>query len=263
MLFGSHSLAFLRTLRGDRRGALNGQRAKALAFASLLVTFGCSAAGRPAELGQAPTYERGLQIFPSPRRFDPPGTIFRIDPDGVRRSVADLSALLHVVPREEAVPRLSVYGSFNAGAYFSWLGVPASSAFDRVDSAVIAVTGARREQTFEVDLRQLVDSAARIVDWRRPGSVYLITETVLADSVEISLSRSMRIAVGDSIRADSAALHGVAVRWTPHSTTHLALRFQQPHRVFYKVELLRAHVGFGFERSVERIAVSEALLWRT
>ena len=235
-----------------------------VAIAPSLITLGACAHSGPASLAQAPTYERGLQVFPSPRTFDPPGTIFRVDREGVRRPVVDLSGLLNVVPRDEAVPRLTVYGAFNAGAYFSWLGVSAVSAeLEHLDTAVVEVGGAKREEAFEVDLRRLVDSAAHVIDWRKPGEVYLITETVLADTVDLTLSISIRTAVGNTLKADSARARGVTVRWTPQSRTHLSLRFGRPYRVFYKAEQLSRSSGIENDSTpkIRRLPIGRPLRW--
>lgn len=225
----------------------------------------CGSMPKPQSLTQMPTYEVGLQVFPSPRDFDPPGTVFRIDPDGVFRPIADLSGLLHLQPHEEVVPRVAVYRGFDIGTLFSWLGASSlGSKLERVDSAVVDVGGAEREQAFEVDLRRVVDSAARLIDWSKPGRVYVVTETVLADSVAITLGVSTRLAVGDSLKADSARARGVSVSWTPHAATNLDLKFSRPYRVFYKAEELRPSSrleGDSIPKPV-RIPVTQPLIWR-
>ena len=206
---------------------------------ALLIYLTLSCSPRPIRLPNTPSFEAGFQVFPSPRTFDPPGTIIRIDPSGVRYAVADLSGLLKITPREEAIPRLLVYGEFDVGAFFSWLGAPSGSAgFNRIDSAVVEVDGARREQTFDVDLARVEDSARSLLDWRKPGRYFLIRETILADSVVIILSRSVRVATGASFATDSAAKRGVSVSWSPRAATRIGLKFRQPHRVFYKLDLL-------------------------
>jgi hypothetical protein len=131
------------------------QRIPAGTLASFLLIIGllaCSSRARPLPLQSAPSFEAGFQVFPSPRTFDPPGTIFRVDGDGIRRAVVDLSGLLKISPREEAIPKLSLSGAVGAETYFSWLGASrASVGLARTDTAVIAVDGARREQAFEVN----------------------------------------------------------------------------------------------------------------
>ena len=147
----------------------------------LPLAVACSTAPTPRSIADAPVFEKGFQIFPSPRTFDPPGTIFRVDPDGVRHPLVDLSGMLSLSPQEESIPRLSVQGMFNTGAFLSWVsGEKRLLQYQRVDSATIAVTGARREQAFEVSLTRVLDSARRVIDWRKSGKVYLITETISA-----------------------------------------------------------------------------------
>lgn len=203
-----------------------------------IVFLGCTTRSSQG-ITEAPVFERGLHIFPSPRTYDAPGTIFRVDSDGIRRSVADLSGLLSLEPQPEAIPRIRVQGAIDLGVLFAWLGGTSRRlSYERLDSAVVEVVGAKRERAFEVDLRPLLDSAHQLIDWTREGQVYLITETVLADSVSFHLGTSVALAADDSTRRDSSKVRGVAVRWEPQAGASLALRFEQPHRVFYKVDQL-------------------------
>jgi hypothetical protein len=225
----------------------------------------CSTAPRQRAITDAPVFERGFQIFPSPRTFDAPGTIFRVDSDQVRHLVADLSGMLHIVPREEAVPRLSVQGMLNTAAFLSWLsGERRGVQFQRVDSAVVAVSGAKREQAFEVDLARVLDSARKVIDWRKSGKIYLITETVLADSVQIRLSTSIAVSLGDSLKADSARAHGIAVQWRPQAATDISLRFPSPYRVFYKADQVARPAEFEEypSRALVHLPVQQPLFWK-
>lgn len=225
----------------------------------------CSTAPAPKSIIEAPVFEAGFQIFPSPRTFDAPGTIFRVDSDQVRHPVADLSGMLAIVPHEEAVPRLSVQGAFNVSAFLSWLGGEKRlGQYQRVDSVTVAVIGAKREQAFEANLDKVLDSARHIIDWRRPGKVYLITETVLADSVQIRLSTSTGIVVGDSLKTDSATAHGISVQWRPQRAAEISVRFPKPYRVFYKVEQVVRPEGFEQYpgRALAHLPVRQPLYWR-
>jgi hypothetical protein len=230
-----------------------------------LYLVACSTAPAPRTIVDAPVFEAGFQIFPSPRTFDAPGTIFRVDSDQVRHPVADLSGMLAIVPHEEAIPRLSVQGAFNAGAFLSWLsGERRLLQYQRLDSATVAVFGARREQAFEANLGKVLDSARRVIDWRKSGKVYLITETVSADSVQIRLSTSVAVLIGDSLKTDSAKSHGIAVQWKPQRSTDIALRFPKPYRVFYKVEQLVRPEGFERYpgRALAHLPVLQSLVWK-
>lgn len=202
----------------------------------MLLLAACSVSPRPRSITEGPTFERGFQIFPSPRTFDPPGTIFRVDNDGVRLPVADLSGMLTLTPQDEVIPTIAVRGKFDAGVFFSWLsGKFRAVEHHRVDSATVVVSGAKRERAFEANLKPVLDSAAHVVDWSQQGRVYLIVETVLADSVEINVSTTVVTTIGDSLKSDSARAHGIAVEWQPSAATRIALRFSRPHRIFYKV----------------------------
>lgn len=233
-----------------------------------LALVACRSTSQPPSLTNGPLYERGLQLFPSPRTFDPPGTVFRVDPDGVRRGIVDLSGMLSLTPKEEAIPRMSATGLLRADLLLGWLGIAGigQGGIQRVDTISLYVAGAKREQAFEVDLRRVTDSAAKIVDWKRPGKVYVITETVQGDTVDIGLSESLRATVGHEITADTTHRSGVDVTWNPQGSTQLRLRFDKPHRIFYKAERLVPRTG-GIEPdsagAVIRIQPDSAIVWQS
>jgi hypothetical protein len=238
---------------------------RGLGVTGILAIAACSTAPTPKTIADAPVFEPGFQIFPSPRTFDAPGTIFRVDAEQIRHPVVDLSGMLNIVPRDEVIPRLSVQGAFSIGAFLTWLGGEKRGAqYQRVDSITVAVTGAKREQAFETSLDKVLDSARHVIDWGRPGKIYLITETVLADSVQIRLSTSTAISVGDSLKTDSARAHGISVQWRPQRAAEISVRFPKPYRVFYKVEQVVRPEGFEQfpDRPLAHLPLMHSLYWR-
>lgn len=152
--------------------------------------------------------------------------------------------MLSLTPKAEAIPRMSIYGTFDLGAFLTWAGdFRGAAKFSKLDSAVVFIGGAQREEASEVVLRQVLDSAQQLIDWTRPGKVFVITETVSADTIDISLSRSARAVLTDTISADSAKSLGIGFTWTPTSMTQLSLRFPQPYRVFYKADQIIRRTG--------------------
>lgn len=226
---------------------------------------GCALKYHAPGLGDVPAFEAGFHAFPSPRSFDGPGTVFRVGPDGVRHDVADLSAMVATHPMAEVIPRISVRGAFDVGGFIAWLGGGERGVeYSESDSAVVSVSGAKREQAYEASLKLVVDSAMQLIDWTKPGRVYLITETILADSVSIDVGSKAAIVLGDTLKSDSAKSHGVSVGWQPGQSTHLALRFAQPMRVFYKASQLVRRQGFEQDSIPPLVMVpaSKDLFWR-
>lgn len=225
----------------------------------------CAAHNSRVQELRVPSFERGFFAFPSPRVFDAPGTVFRIDLDGVRRPVADLSSLTRVTARPEAVPRLVVRSLIDGRAFVRWLGrEDRGFGGSRLDSAYISLFGATREIAYEVALTAVVDSAAKLVDWTKSGAVYLITETISADSVEIGFVRESVFSTSDSASSVSSSM-GVAARWRPLTSSRLAIRFMQPHRILYKAEQLVKRNGLENDSLalVMRVTPSAAPYWRS
>lgn len=216
------------------------------------------------DLGRkVPTFEKGFQLFPSPRMFDGPGTVFRIDGDGVRRAVADLSTVLSVRRESEVVPHVV---SARRTEVSGWLSLGSLSRgeiqAEVVDSAFLSVFGAVREFAYEATIEAAVDSVAKLLDWSRSGRVYIITETISADSVELGFVRRNAVSLADTASAVRAA--GGAIRWHPVSSSRLAVAFGRPHRVLYKAEELvrRRPLEPGGRPALARVPVDSALIWR-
>lgn len=233
-----------------------------LALLAVLVFAGCSPAARAVRLDAAPVFEEGFQVFPSPRTFDGPGTIFRIDANNVRRPIADLGSMLELSSEPEAVPSLIVSGTVDLNALLSWLDRGnAGGRISRVDSAQVEVFGARRERMYESQSRRLIDSAERLIDWTKPGRIFIITETVSADSVLFRINQSAAAAVGDSLKSENATGRGVSFSWQPRRAASLAVRFPRPYRVFYKTDVLVRRSSLEPD-SLPRIArVRENVIW--
>ena len=213
-----------------------------------------------------PTFEAGVQFFPSPRSFDAPGTVFRVTPDGVRRDVADLSSMLHVASTDETIPRTVTRGNTQLALALGWFGNQRVAAqLSRGDSAMVSIVGAHREAAFEADLKRLVDSARVLVDWAAPGKVYVITETIAADSIHIFVSRNVRQAIGDSGLAGSHSPGAFSASWAPGASSEIVAGFRPARRVMYKADLLIKRTG-SFETdslgSVLRLKVTDVLIWR-
>jgi len=173
--------------------------------------------------------------------------------------------MLSVTPKEEAIPRMRATGVLRAELLFGWLGLSGvgSGNVERVDTVSIYVAGAKREQAFEVDLKRVVDSAAKLVDWKRSGEVYIITETVSGDTVDIGLSESLRTTVGKEITADSSEHSGVSFTWHPQGSTQLRMRFDKPYRIFYKADRVVRTIGGIEPDSTEFVALpaDSAIVW--
>lgn len=177
-----------------------------------------------------------MLAFPSPRTFDAPGTVFRIRPDGVRTLVLTSSELpdLSVDTASEylAVTTDAARGSLAPLATF--LGIKLTAEAEREDTVRVSVSGAQREYTTERRLRPALAAVLDSTDFAGTGKMYVIIETILADSVDILVSsaRSFAIARGDSgtVSTDSTGF----TRWRANSSGQLQVRFSRPHRVFYK-----------------------------
>ena len=207
-----------------------------------------------------PAVEPGLQLFPTPRDFDAPGTVFRISRDSVRATVVDLSEMLRLRPRMEVIPGLYWKGKRGWGLS-KFIGNDSVWSAEAQDSIVIQTTGTGREIASDVLLGPVVDSAIKLISlgsWRRDNDYYIISETILADSLSYLLDQRV------STKLQGAALHAGAY-WSKSAQgrRQLIARFDKPLRVFYKVQRLTPHgaaLGGGI-LGITLEKVSRPIVW--
>jgi hypothetical protein len=210
------------------------------------------------------TVGENMQVFPWPREDDGPGTIFRIGSDGIRHPVLDLTGMLRISPMMMEFPTLAMKNTFGLSVIARSLQIDSFGMRDSTqDSIYVAVSGARIERAFDVPLQALVDSARRVMTWLPNNRYFLITETVLADSVRYLLSHTALADLGGQARLAAIARGSSNVAWESDGRLELAIRFQKPLHVFYKVEGLtpRGAALGGAPFAVDRTPVNGRITW--
>jgi len=225
---------------------------RVVGFAAIVFAMGCF---HPAVTGGVkPALDPGFIQFPTPRDFDPPGTVFRVDSSGVRFDVVDLSSKLPLTNGEETFPFLSSSGrqSFRSNAFLRFLGavvgIKVGVASDNIFSAEYGLFGAQRQKTTDADIDPALRTALMDIDWRGGDTYYVIRETVSADSIEYSTNDSVAGALDGDATFRSIAGDTSHVTWNRSARYQLTLRFGHPERVFYKLDRLvpeTFHLGGG------------------
>ena len=237
------------------------QLVNAFAVASLL------ACGSGPRITPRPSveFEKGLQLFPTARDYDGPGTIFRIDREGARGTAVDLSGMLSLTPRTEVVPTLSLKDRFTARMLGKYLTDSAYLCDSTRDSIVVSATGTRRERATDVQLEAVIDSALKLIRWREDNTYYIITETILADSLNYVFDSHSVADLGGDARLGALARGNARLSWQRDGVNYsLAARFEKPLRVFYKTERLTpqgAALGGGV-LAVKRDSVFQRIHWK-
>lgn len=234
-----------------------------LTLIGCLITAAVACGRGSPSLEPLPTGERGLQVFPTARAYDPPGQIFRVDQNGVTYPELDLGLATQRLPDE--FPTFAVSRTSRASLVLGFLGdvVSGTAVGNRVLNMRMEVSGTSRERLQGV----VVDSAVRAnlsrLRFDDNSRYYVIREAVVADSVTFVINRAAVDSLGGNAKLQqlASARADLVIRASSADTTRLVKRFAQPLRVFYKASLISPgrNLGGGRRDSVSFVEVTTTI----
>lgn len=202
-----------------------------LTAALLLVTllFGCAHAARRTDL------DVGMPQFATPRDFDPPGTILRVEPSGksfvVTRCKVVIDTGVEVLPDWKAVSK----GAASLGGIF---GKIAHDIFPLASDSVLVeqrVANSWREQTTDDAVRGCVDSLMAARTWDNVSKYLMVREAILADSVAFVMDRATLLRLGGEEKVGDAASKA-GLRYERSQSSRIVKKFDHRLRIYYKAE---------------------------
>ncbi len=208
----------------------------------------------------------GFEAFATPRAFDGPGTIFRIDPDRKRLFVDSIafktSGGQEFLPSVESSRELSlaqVAESIGAAAGALPVKVTADLSSKRLTS--IKATSAERSRTSDKDVEDALRQWATTAKPAPGNEYYLIRETVATLSLTYKVSKSWLASLGLSAESLNRAGYKGEVKNTGGDSLEMDAVFTKPLNVWYKAEKVSFKpmlgVGAGSNQYiVERTPVS-------
>lgn len=203
-----------------------------------------------------------FMMFPSVRSFDPPGTIFRVNAEGVRYDVVDLSGNVKVFGGSEAIPNQSGRRTVAGKTLFSALNMgDVSAAVSGAYDITLVIEDATREKTNDVDIDKAIGAALQSIALRRDSRYFVIRETIAARGLSFVLNSSDASEVAVQIK-HNVAQGNANVDVSGKSETTLVAKFDHAMRVFYKPEEIAVNEsGATGELKVSRLKV-DTLVWR-
>lgn len=214
--------------------------------------------------------EPGFIMFPTPRDADPPGTIFRIDAQGVRSEVADISRQLSITVNSEAdwsaVESKRRVGEAKISLRRLFAGRVRAGAEGNIDHEIksdLSLKGVSRERTRDTDVDTLLPRALRNVSFRPNNTYWLIRETISAKEISYTFSDSSLSAASAEGALAGLASAGLGYKWIHTNENRLVQRFPRAYRVLYKAEILRrvgGDLGGGVAR-IERDSIEKIPIW--
>lgn len=209
---------------------------------------------------QGPKFE-DFKVFASPRSFDPPGRIYRVQPDGQVFGVVTLQ----ITPQSgvEAIPKIETRTNFSLKELLETVGVAA----DELPASVSAEIKQKREVTFEgldakreflddADLDNILPKVFADIKIRPDNKYYVIRETISSDDVSYKMEKSWILNAGFDAKFKDIVKNKTNLDWGSGENFSMNKKFNQPLRIWYKAELLTIDrplgMGPGQLPSVER-----------
>jgi hypothetical protein len=184
--------------------------------------------------------ESGMQTFPTPRHFDGPGTLYRVDGNGTRFRIADLSDRVSISRNREVMPKQrGNYSSESTKAGFlQFLGLSGGAEKQQEDrfSYSIELKDGWREQTDDEPLRSLALDLVRNGHYDPQETFYLIRETIDFSQVSLALDRNASQELGGEVAVtEMARASGYDIE---NGTDQLRMveSWDAPLRVFFKAD---------------------------
>lgn len=238
-----------------------GQSKRWMAIAGVTVILGSAAIAFFCWHQSPPQLFPEFMMFPSVRSFDPPGTIFRVNSDGVRYDVVDLSGNVKIFGGSETIPNQSGRRTVATKAIFSALNMGDVTAARSVAYDVtLIVEDATREKTTDLDIDKAIAVALQAIALRKDSRYFIIRETISARGLSFVLNSR------DASKLAAEIKHKVAEGKTStdvsdKSATTLVKKFDHAMRVFYKPEeILVNESGATGELKVSRLRI-DTLVW--
>ncbi|ACB73630.1 hypothetical protein [Opitutus terrae] len=196
-----------------------------------------------------PTPVSGFQAFDSPRDFDPPGRVFRVDQSGVVYGVGDLD----VKPRSgsEVTMKFESKSNWSLRTALATMGVAAESVpaqlqaeLGRSREVMLGSTKARREY---IDDQDKPDAKAQaLIDevGMKPGNrYYVIRETIATDAVEYRTKSAFTANATLNAEIKKLIETKTGLNLGSNSEVSLPLSFDKSMRVWYKTERITPRAG--------------------
>jgi hypothetical protein len=213
---------------------------------------------------QPPELYPEFQMFPSARTFDPPGSIFRVNRDGVRFDVADISGEITPATGSEDIPDQTGRRRVEGNVIGNLLKGDASGAVSAAGTYDVGLklSGAVREKTSDLNLDKALSLVLKQVALRSDNRYYVIRETIAVREVDYELSTTDLESVAAKVGTKPVGDGKIDIRQKGSASTTLVGHYETPYRLFYKVEEVQfASSGLNGDLKLSRHPVTGTLDW--
>jgi hypothetical protein len=226
---------------------------------SLIFLAGCSSS-KLTDISRSLRYE-GFDTFPTPRTFDGPGYVFRIEKQSKKKfPVTELNVKREPPVGQEAFPSYNQIVRWSATLVASYLGAPetvittaSADASNDVDVQIKLGLG-KRYRVYDDAVEEALKSAR--IRFREDSDYYVVREAIAVPTISVILARKATATAGIRAMFQKIVDTTANVHWEDQSKASLIQDFgQQPHYVFFTVDRV-VPSGIGASETSEAVIVS-------
>lgn len=183
----------------------------------------------------------GWQFYSNPTTLEPPGTVFRIDPDGRKYNVDSLKVVIQSGP--EAVASVEESVAANTGMVARFIGLPTVAAdlgAQKTETFVYEITDPVMEVISDVELDKTLKPFLDGLDYRQGHRYFVIRQARQASAIRYRLTRKQvdnfggEASVGEQLSAQ-----GKVFSSDRSGQYILEQTFKSPMRVMFLPEEIR------------------------
>ncbi|GLT22943.1 hypothetical protein GCM10007933_24040 [Zoogloea oryzae] len=237
-----------------------------LTVAAVLALGGCTSTPPTPPVG--PLESEGFETFVTPRSFDGPGTIFRIDAEKKRYPVAEIT--FKVREGEEALPKYSSSRVLAMNNLLEALGastakIPASikANLSRTTTVSIEASTGRRQYVRDDDLTAALRGWATQAKPTGESVYYLIRETISTPELSYKVDKNWLASAELDVKVLKAAGYSGDAKVSGGDILEMNRTFSKPLNVWFKAEkiVIRPALGAGpGQYLIERTPISASIL---
>jgi hypothetical protein len=231
---------------------------------AVIIIFNRMSSLRKGEKKPAELLDPGWQFYTKPTTLDAPGTVFRIDDNGVRYKVGHLA--IQTTQGKEAAGKIVKSGQASVGILASLFGldkIGINAKGRKVERLEFEMTNPVKEETSDTALDKVIDPFLEKLEYRTNNRYFIIRETRMASAMKYFLTEQLINDITGGIPVvEKMKVEGEFTR-TKKGEYELNQIFDEPMRVMFLPEEI-VTVGVGLAKAKPQLGlarVTEPLTW--
>jgi hypothetical protein len=183
----------------------------------------------------------GWQFYDGLTAAEPPGTVFRISPEGEKQIVDTIKSGLQINEYNEATPKLTQEGTIETFVGFTGLKtIDLTGKAKGVQNLVLEMVGLKRESTTDVNMDPLVEKLLNrdAIYYRPTHSYFIIRNTRKATEINYKLTQNQVERLGGENSLSNMNIEGKILTYSKETHT-LSQKFDVPMRVMFNAEKIK------------------------